>query len=169
MNQQTIGLIGIISVLILSGFAYFGLEENGHDNINSDCLNTISDCPTELTLSGRKIAIDYFYVWRNDMPVYPPNSQRLYFVVELIFTDGLTFDPTVNPIAFRLVSEFNDTWIGDFTALDRPDCGINCLEKYAAGGPNWEGGTVVIPIIYIESEGNQYLLKGPQENVLIAS
>ncbi|MCE7737033.1 MAG: hypothetical protein GPJ54_19260 [Candidatus Heimdallarchaeota archaeon] len=101
------------------------------------------------------------------MPFYPTNSQRMIFVVELKFTDDLEFDSNVKPIGFKLVNENDDAWEGKFEEINRPNCGLNCLEKYASGGPNWNGGIEVIPSIILDYNGNQYVIRGPPATVLI--
>lgn len=160
MKLQAFGIIGIFSLVIIGGFMYYDIQENTF-TINSEY-------PTELNLKDRTLKINKFFVWRNDMPSLPQNPLRLIFIVEISYVDGFPFDINAKPISFILVNENNDTWGGNFADMDRPDCGINCTEKYASGGPNWEGGTEVFPLVAIEYEKKLFYLKGPVDDVMIA-
>ncbi len=172
MNTTLAGII-VILLIIASGILYYTvLQDESSDDRSTDpnaaCLDDVSSCPTELNLLNRNITISQFFIWRDDEPVFPPNSQRLIFTVKIVFTDGNAFDMRIVPNAFVLEGDNNQKWEGDFEHMDRPDCGINCMEKYANEGPNWDGGTLVTPVIEINLQNEKYYLRGPSETVIIA-
>lgn len=181
MNTTVAGII-VISLITATGILYYTvLQDESTDDLsdestddlsidpNAACPDDLSSCPTELNLLNRTITISQFFIWRNDEPVLPRPSQRLIFIVKIVFTDGNAFDMRIIPNAFILEGNNNQTWEGEFEHMDRPDCGYNCMEKKANEGPNWDGGTLVTPVIEIDLQNEKYHLRGPSETVIIAA
>jgi hypothetical protein len=119
-----------------------------------------------IRLDGTQIVLKA-YLWRDFMPISPPNGRPLQAVVTLlpVNSDYLPADIDVQKIWIIYQEEL---WSSPLSAV-RPvaaDQALTSLEKTADNGPKWEPGievTVVVQVI--DKKGNIYLLKAEQQTI----
>ncbi len=130
-----------------------GIENVWVDEPKVDNLNLI---PRETKLNGFTFYIKKAFLWRDFMPISPPDGKPLAVVVEVEAKDKESF-----PKHF----EANQLWIfnGDekweATVSDVKAAESNSIELSAGGGPKWKIGAKVDVVIKIEDKkSKEYIL-----------
>jgi hypothetical protein len=120
--------------------------------------------PEQIEIDGREYILET-YLWRDFMPVSPPDGQPLIALIWVTATDSLSFSSSID--ASRLwVINGQLLWETEFSEEDRPDNPNreHQLEKIARFGPKWGPDIQVEAIVrVIDGENNTYLLRAADQ------
>lgn len=107
------------------------------------------------------------YLWRDFMPVSPPDGKPLRAVVTLlpVHSEHLPADIDAKKI---WIIQGEEVWANLLSTVSpaEPDHPVIRLEKTAANGPKWGPGIEVIVVVEIhDKEGKTYLLKAEHQPI----
>jgi hypothetical protein len=101
----------------------------------------ILDAPSRLTFGGHTYELQT-YLWRDFMPISPPDGKPLVALGWLFETDSLAIPGDVT-IDFLWVVNGDATWATEFSDEELPPQQDYILQRIARGGPNWGPGIAV--------------------------
>ena len=105
------------------------------------------------------------YLWRDFMPVSPPDGKSMIVLVRAIELDSEEFASDIEACCLWVING-HDIWTTRFSDEGRPLRPPNELEKVARDGPKWGPGIWVDVVVGLrDGEGNLYLVR--QSNQLI--
>lgn len=106
-------------------------------------LATLLSSPTQIQLGGRSFALET-YLWRDFMPISPPDGKPLTALVKIKPSDTLPFPANITAVKLWIILQDSTTfWETDFSTETVP-FDSNKLCKIARGGPKYG------PDIYVE-------------------
>jgi hypothetical protein len=108
-------------------------------------LGELADAPETLVLGQQQYRLDT-YLWRDFMPISPPNGKPLVAFVELVSDDQGTIPDNVELVYIWVVNG-SRVWAATF-----PD-GSDRTEGYARGGPKW-GPDIFVDVVVAVTTGS---------------
>jgi hypothetical protein len=154
-------------IVLMTGSFLTACEKDEVSNIKKDkelVLELNSKAVDVVTIDAHAYSLDA-YLWRDFMPISPPNGKPLISINWLILTDS-----TVIPDNIELKQQYvifgDSIWIADYDNVTRQSPDYK-QEKVSRNGPKW-GPNVNVDVIakITDSKANRdYYLK--RENVLI--
>lgn len=144
-------------LLVLAGAALLGACA-GEIPTGSD-LDELRSAPTQVSVDGKALVLGA-ELWRDFMPVSPPDGQPLVAVLQLRTQDG---SPAPAGVALRQVYVvFSDQlWAAE---PRREDPGSD--RWVARNGPKWAPGARVDVVVRLEgADGKAYLLRAPDVTI----
>ncbi len=149
-------LIVFLFWVIVSGCGIGGLS--GPSIPLSDLLSA----PEKVVIDGREYDLDAF-LWRDFMPISPPDGHLLAAVITVTATDSLELPPGLD--ANRLwVIDGNKVWeteFSDWRNRPRP----YQLKKSVGGGPKWGPEIFVDVVVRLVQGDRTYLIKAPDQRI----
>jgi len=121
--------------------------------------------PEQIEIAGRKY-LQETAVWRDFMPMTPPEGSSLMVVVKIIVADSLEFPAHLNADRLWVINDKKDVWETEFTGENR-GAEPNKLEKSASNGPKWGPGIevdVVTRIVNVKT-GKSFLLRASRQKI----
>lgn len=120
-----------------------------------------ANAPTRIQLDGRELTLEA-YLWRDFMPVAPPNGQPLVAVLRVRTANGTQFPAGVTA---DLVSVLYDGQVWAAPAVqEHPGTQPNVLEVVARDGPKWGPHVYVDVVVRLRDAGGQtHLLRAPNQ------
>ncbi|MBI2773668.1 MAG: hypothetical protein HYX56_04145 [Chloroflexi bacterium] len=115
--------------------------------------------PFRVTIAGRAYRIEA-YVWRDFMPISPPDGKPMIASIKAIAEDGAPFPTTIT--ADRVWVYGSATWESAPTEVRRsPEGGAppSQIEVVARDGRKWDPGTKVDVTLRLVSGGASYLVR----------
>ena len=104
-------------------------------------------------------------LWRDFMPVSPPDGKPLIALVHVIQAGSDAFTPSVVVHHLWVVND-QEIWSTSFSKEERSPAAPNQLEKIARDGPKWGPGISVDVVVGLLDElGKLYLLRAPGEPI----
>ena len=142
----------------------FGCE-NYKPSDSSILVRALLSSPDKIEIDGREFILETC-LWRDFMPLSPPNGKPLIALIWVTATDSLEFPSSVD--ANRLWVVFNDeeVWETDFSDEELPEepNRKHQLARIARDGPKWGPGIQVDVVVrIIDGENNIYLLKASNQ------
>lgn len=129
-------------------------------------LEELLSAPLEIEAGGRIFTLET-YLWRDFMPVSPPDGSDLRAVVRLTAVDLQPFPVELD--ADRLwVINGRIVWETAFSGENRPRDSLHLhqLEKFASGGPKWDTGIRVEVVVRVVTRaGLSFLLRATGQPV----
>ncbi len=123
-------------------------------------LGEILSAPERIKIDDRQYILET-YLWRDFMPISPPDGKPLLARIRVTAQDSLPFPVSID-IDRLWVINGSEVWEAVFSEKERVT-GIklkNQLERIARNGPKWRSGIRVdIVVRVIDTKGNAYLLK----------
>jgi len=107
------------------------------------------------------------YLWRDFMPVSPPDGKPLRAVVTLLPVHSKHLPADIDAKKIWII-QGEEVWSNSLSAVSpaESDQLVIRLEKTAANGPKWGPGIEVIVVVEIhDKEGNIYLLKAEHQPI----
>ena len=148
--------IALISFMLLSS-----CEKDGLNNIREDkelIRDLNNEATTSLSIDSRSYFLDAF-LWRDFMPVTPPNGSPLIAINWLINGDSITIPDNIVMIKQYVI--YNDSvWIADYEDNKSPSSPPYRLEKMSTNGPKWGPGVrvdVISKILDTKTNHDYYL------------
>jgi hypothetical protein len=122
------------------------------------------DAPEQIEIDGREYILETF-LWRDFMPVSPPDGQPLIALIWITAIDSLAFPSTIDANRLWVIND-ELVWETEFSFEERPDDPnrIHQLEKIARDGPKWGPGIQVEVIVRVtDSQDSTYLLRAADQ------
>jgi uncharacterized protein YcfL len=149
-----------IFIVLASMFSLTACEKDGANNIRED-KNLILELNNKATDTIKIDSHDYFldaYLWRDFMPISPPNGKSLASINWLICSDSTSIPENI--IMTQQYVILNDSiWIADYENGSSQTTSYK-IEKISHDGPKWGPGTyvdIISKITNIKTNLNYYL------------
>ena len=113
--------------------------------------------PTGVSVAGKTLVLDG-YLWRDFMPITPPNGSPLTVVLRVKTSDGSTVPTSVTADGAWVVFQ-EDVWATGVEEEYPRDIVAPNYEVVARGGPKWGPGVSVDVVIRLRHEGREHLLR----------
>jgi hypothetical protein len=113
--------------------------------------------PTSVAVAGKTLLLES-YLWRDFMPVAPPNGTSLMVVLRVKTSDGSTVPTSVTADGAWVVFE-EDVWATEVEEEFPRDIVAPNYEVVARGGPKWGPGVSVDVVVRLRHEGREHLLR----------
>lgn len=129
-------------------------------------IETLLSAPEEIEIDGRKYILETF-LWRDFMPVCPPDGHQLIALIWVTAVDSLPFPATIDATKLYVING-EEIWETKFTDEERPQNPNrkHKLEKVAREGPKWGPGIYVDVIVrIINGRRNFYLLRASNQYI----
>lgn len=170
MNQKRFLKILLISlVVILVGIVIYFVFIQRTPGINPLTPSTVSlpnlqTAPETVLINGNEYTLET-YLWRDFMPISPPDGKPLIAVVKVRAPGKTNVASEIKATRLWVVKD-KDIWETEFTNEERSAVG-DTLEKVARNGPKWGPGItvdVIVRVIDFKS-GDEYLLKASNQSI----
>lgn len=151
----------VTSILIASALVVTQLcgcdSENPRAGVNSEELDLLMSAPLKLKIDDSQLTMDP-YLWRDFMPISPPDGQPLAASINISTLDSNQFDPNIIPIKLWVVKSDSEVWQADISAegVRRNE---SFIEFSVADGPKWEPGISVEVIVELRKSDQSYYLR----------
>jgi hypothetical protein len=149
------------SITLISFMLLNSCEKDGFNNIREDkelIQDLNSKATTTLTIDSRGYFLNAF-LWRDFMPISPPNGKPLIALNWLINSDSI--DIPENIVMKKQYVIYNDSvWIADYEENRSPTSPLYRLEKMSINGPKWGPGVhvdVISKILDTKTNHDYYL------------
>ncbi|NEO29151.1 MAG: hypothetical protein F6K36_01560 [Symploca sp. SIO3C6] len=123
-------------------------------------MDTLQSAPEQIEVQNTQLTLET-YLWRDFMPISPPDGKPLIAVIRIKAQDSMEFPPSIISDKLWIING-QEIWETEFIKEEQiaSNSTPSLLEKVARGGPKWEPGVEVDVIIRIIDENNHtYLLK----------
>ena len=114
--------------------------------------------PEQIEIDGRNYILET-HLWRDFMPVSPPDGKPLIASIRITATDSLQFPPSIDARLLWVIKDQQEVWETKFSEEARSPCSRYQLEKVARNGPKWGPGIKVDVVVKIVDGENEYLLR----------
>jgi hypothetical protein len=121
----------------------------------------LRDAPTQVRVDGYDLLLTAD-LWRDFMPVAPPDGQPMVAVLRIRTADGRPFPEGVTADKVSVV-QGDQVWTAA-TRQEHSSQQANTLEVVARDGPRWDPGSRVDVIVYLhDAAGREYRLRAPDQ------
>jgi len=126
-------------------------------------LETLHAAPETLSVAGQNIYLST-YMWRDFMPISPPDGKPLIAVVYIGTTDSTDISTEIDADVIYVIKG-NEIWRAylhkeEFPSYQNPPRG---LIKVARDGPKWQTQILVDVVVNVNYRNNNYLLKAKDQ------
>lgn len=169
MNQKGfVKILFICPVFIVVGiatyFIFFQRVPSTTPLKSKYSLQDLQAAPEKVEINGSEYTLET-YLWRDFMPISPPDGKPLSAVIRIKDPGGTAISSKID--ATRLwVVKGKEIWETEFTNEKRSGLG-DTLEKIGRAGPKWGPGInvdVVVKVVDLKS-GKNYLLKAANQGI----
>jgi hypothetical protein len=170
MNPKGFAKIFLICLaVILVGIAFYFIFVQRTPGINPLTPSTVSlqnlqTAPEKVLINGNEYTLET-YLWRDFMPISPPDGKPLIAIVKVKSPRETAISSKID--ATRLwVVKGKEIWETEFTSEERSTAG-DTLEKVSRNGPKW-GPRITVDVIVkvIDLKNNkEYLLKASNQDI----
>ena len=127
-------------------------------------IDELLSAPEQIEIDGRRYNLESF-LWRDFMPISPPDGKNLIASVQITAADKLEFPSSIYPDRLWVIKGRGEIWETPFTN-ERPAPLHNYqLEIIARGGPKWGPNIQVDIVVKIIHGWNTYLLKASNQTI----
>ena len=117
-------------------------------------IESLKQVPTGVEVNGTQYIADA-YLWRDFMPMSPPDGKPLRSSVTISTSDSTTISPDIMLIRQAVVGD-NQLWEKEIEETERTDISVKGFSK---GGPKWNPGTKVDVVIEFKVNGEKYKVR----------
>ncbi len=104
------------------------------------------------------------YLWRDFMPISPPDGKPLIAIARVTAVDPEPFPEDLD--ADKLYIIYGDeVWVTDFSDESRPVLPDHQLDKVARDGPKWGPGVTVDVVVRLLGGGETWLLRASDQMI----
>jgi len=129
-------------------------------------LDDLTAAPEAIVIGSRAYTLET-YLYRDFMPISPPDGRPLTSIIRVIAEDRKPFPANLD--ADRVwVIQGGDIWEAELPAATSPGdpARQHQLEKVAQNGPKWGPGIYVDVVVrVVESGGNDHLLRASNQYI----
>ncbi len=120
--------------------------------------------PEQIEIDGREYILET-YLWRDFMPISPPDGKPLIALIWVTAINSLEFSSSIDANRLWIIND-ELLWETGFSGEERPDNSNreHQLEKVAREGPKWGPQIQVEVVVRVtDGENNTYLLRAPDQ------
>jgi len=128
---------------------------------SSTSIDELLSAPEKVEIDGQHYTIET-YLWRDFMPVSPPDGKPLIALIRVTEIDSQTIPETLDATKLWVING-DDLWETGFSDEQRPYTEPFQLEKVARDGPKWGPGIYVTVVVKIEYGNSTYLIKASDQ------
>ncbi|XWN38479.1 MAG: hypothetical protein ROO71_05945 [Balneola sp.] len=134
----------------------------GNDDIQVDpeLIKELRSSSSETLQTESNSFILDAYLWRDFMPISPPNGQPLIAINKLIETNSDTIPHHIDLVKQYVIHD-NTVWVTDYEDEQRNSNFPYIIEKVSRDGPKWDTGIsvdVVAKVYNSKTRENHYLI-----------
>ncbi len=126
-------------------------------------INELLSSPDTLKIENQKIVMRT-YLWRDFMPISPPNGKPLIALVYIETIDSSTISPSISADAIYVVNG-TEVWKSYFSKEAAGEQKPFRIIKIARDGPKWGPGIYVDVVVSLRINGANCLLKAPHQYI----
>jgi hypothetical protein len=129
-------------------------------------IKELISAPDTVQIKKVKVVLET-YLWRDFMPVSPPNGKPMRAVVTLLPLQNESLPAGIDASRIWVIYK-EETWSSQLSTVSpaEPGMPVTRLEKTAANGPKWGPGVEVTVVVEIlDNEGKTYLIKADHQNI----
>jgi hypothetical protein len=126
-------------------------------------VEKLLSAPDTIETGGKKIILTS-YLWRDFMPVSPPDGKPLIAVVMIESVDSSDIFRLIKPEAIYIVNG-NEVWSSFFVEEIPPDNSPFSIKRIARDGPKWGPGIFVDVVVSINIGTERKLLQAPDQYI----
>ena len=127
-------------------------------------IERLLTAPDTISVRGRSLALSTV-IWRDFMPVSPPDGQPLVALVYVSAADPAPLPPSLSADALWIVHE-NQVWKSWLTNEESPDHPPNRIAYVARNGPRWgPGGSVDVIVRILDGGRAMQLLRASNQRI----
>ncbi len=156
MYLKKLIIFAVILCILISGCKLF--ESSGPS------IQDLLAAPEQIEIDGREYILET-YLWRDFMPVSPPDGQPLIALIWVTAIDSLPFPSSIDANRLYIVND-ELLWETEFSDEERPQNPNreHQLEKVARFGPKW-GPQIQVEVIVrvVDEEDSTYLLRASDQ------
>lgn len=121
-------------------------------------IDVLLSAPEQVEIDGRKYILETS-LWRDFMPVCPPDGEALIALIWVTAVDSLEFPSSVDADWLWVIKD-EELWRTKLSNEQRPAYDDYKLEKFAREGPKW-GPKIFVDVVVrlVDKEKRTYLLK----------
>ncbi len=164
MKRSCSAAAAFLGVLALAGCT----EGNGSRVVRLARLPEGADivsAPEQVDVASRQYTLGT-YLWRDFMPVSPPDGKPLIAKVMILATDLQPFPFDLDADRLYVING-EEAWVVDLPARQGPLLPDFQLDKIARDGPKWGPAiTVDVVVRLVETGGGGYLLRAADQMIL---
>lgn len=124
-------------------------------------IETLLSAPEQVEIDGRKYLLET-YMWRDFMPIVPPDGRSLIALIWVTAIDSLQFPSWLDANRLWVIKD-KELWETKFSNEARPRYPYK-LEKIARDGPKWSPKIQVDVVVrLVDRENRTYLLKASKQ------
>lgn len=126
-------------------------------------VEVLRSAPDTINVEGEKIILNT-YLWRDFMPVSPPDGKPLIALVVIESLDSSDISGLIRPEAIYIVNG-NEVWNSFFLDEIPPDSNPYSIKRIAKDGPKWGPGIFVDVVVSINAGSERKLLQAPGQYI----
>jgi hypothetical protein len=126
-------------------------------------VEKLLSAPDTIDIEGEKIILNT-YLWRDFMPVSPPDGKPLIALLMIESVDSSDISGFINPEAVYVVNG-NEVWSSFFEDEIPPDNSPFRLTRIARDGPKWGPGIFVDVIVLLNVGRDKKLLRASDQYI----
>lgn len=126
----------------------------------------LSSAQDTIRIAGVQLVLET-YLWRDFMPVSPPDGKPLRAAVNLIPVNSENLPPNITMDKIWIING-KEIWSDTLTYTGQKTSGTNIptLKMMAQNGPKWEPGSLVKVIVRVkDDQGKIYLLQAKDQEI----
>ena len=125
-------------------------------------LEDLLNAPLLVTAGNREYRLET-YLWRDFMPVSPPDGKPLIAIVRIVATDSMAVPETLESDRIYIIYG-DEMWESELSASGDPGGGEDFkLERIARDGPKWGPDVAVEVVVRIFINEHLYYLRASQQ------
>ena len=126
-------------------------------------IQSLQAAPEKLTIAGKALILRCS-LWRDFMPISPPDGRPLVVVIAVQTADSTALPEGLNADAVYVIYEGQvwKAWLEENPDLTPPPYR---LEKVARDGPKWGPGVYVDVVVRLQYGGKTYFLRASRQRI----
>ncbi len=157
IKYSLVAVVVLMTVLVIMGCKFIKTKEG------SMSISNLLGSPEKITVDDRTYVLET-YLWRDFMPVSPPDGQPLMAAIRIVATDSAAFPALLDADKMWVVKERKEVWETKFIGEQR-EGEPNKLEKFAQDGPKWGPGIEVDVVVRLVKDSKTFLLKATKVSI----
>jgi len=161
-----IAALALLAVAILMVLHTCGKSpsHNNISNITNPTQETLEQAPKQLSVNGSALTLTT-YLWRDFMPMSPPDGKPMIAVATISTTDSTVFPATIKADRMWIING-DQVWNTEFTNENQPPTDSILIKKVARDGPKWGPGVdVTVVVRLVDGQGETMLLKAENQPI----
>ena len=159
MKKKSSYLVFCLILLVFLVIQCGGKPGNPNDDVD---MNEIKNAPPKINKQDRDFHL-YAFLWRDFMPISPPDGKEMIVVIKIIATDSLMIPTTVTSDRMWVIYG-EQVWSTGYSETQQGNDFE--LVKVARGGPKWETGVKVDVVVEVKNGSDRFFLRSADVEII---